>query len=108
MDILMPLRGDADAETALGRDALMRIVEEHRAYAQRLADRDVLVPSGALVQDAKVLRGGVVTEGPFAETKERLGGFYVLRVAGWDEAVELARQVPESPGLTVELRAVHP
>jgi hypothetical protein len=47
-----------------------------------------------------------VSDGPFAETKEQLGGFYLLDLADLDEAVELAKRVPASPGLVVEVRPV--
>ena len=44
-----------------------------------------------------------VTDGPFAETKEQLGSFYLLECAGLDEAVGYAREIPLSPGLAVEV-----
>ena len=47
-----------------------------------------------------------MTDGPFAETKEALGGFYVVDVADRDEALRLAGQVPLSPGLAVEVLPV--
>jgi hypothetical protein len=47
-----------------------------------------------------------VTDGPFAETKEQLGGFYLLDCESADEALEWARKVPLSPGGSVEVRAV--
>jgi hypothetical protein len=48
-----------------------------------------------------------VTDGPFAETKEQLGGFYLLECAGLDEAVELAAQIPAASRGAVELRAAY-
>jgi hypothetical protein len=52
-------------------------------------------------------RGERVTDGPFAETKEVVGGFFFLTVADLDEATEIARQCPGLPlGLTVEVRPV--
>jgi hypothetical protein len=47
----------------------------------------------------------IVTDGPFAETKEQLGGFYLLDCKDLDEALEWARKVP-MPGGTVEVRPV--
>jgi hypothetical protein len=47
-----------------------------------------------------------VTDGPYAETKEQLGGLYVVECADREEAIELARQIPDSPGLAVEIRPV--
>ncbi len=60
--------------------------------------------------DAKVVRvrngERLVTDGPFAETKEQLGGFYLVECASEEEALEIARRVPASPGLAVEIRPV--
>ena len=48
-----------------------------------------------------------VTDGPFAETKEALGGYYLVEAADLDEAIALARQIPTlSPGAGLEIRPV--
>ena len=52
-------------------------------------------------------RGQMVTDGPYAETKEVIGGYFFLTVADIDEATEIAKQCPGLPlGLTVEVRPV--
>ena len=52
-------------------------------------------------------RGQWVTDGPFAETKEVVGGYFFLTVADLDEATEIAKMCPGLPlGLTVEVRPV--
>jgi hypothetical protein len=43
-----------------------------------------------------------VTDGPFTETKEQIGSFYVVECEGRDEAEAIAKDVPPSPGLVVE------
>jgi hypothetical protein len=48
----------------------------------------------------------VVTDGPFAETKEQLGGYYLLEVANLDEAIEAAARCPGASFGTIELRPV--
>ena len=48
----------------------------------------------------------VVTDGPFAETREQLGGYMLLDVAGRDEAVAIAKRVALVHGTTVEVRPV--
>ena len=51
--------------------------------------------------------GQLVTDGPYAETKEVVGGYFFLKVADLDEATEIAKQCPGLPlGLTVEVRPV--
>jgi hypothetical protein len=48
---------------------------------------------------------GRVVDGPYAETKEAIGGFFLLKVADLDEAVAIAKKCPGLPlGLTVEVR----
>jgi hypothetical protein len=44
-----------------------------------------------------------ITDGPFAETREQLGSFYLLDCENLDEATGYARRIPESPGLAVEV-----
>lgn len=48
----------------------------------------------------------VVTDGPYGETKELFGGFWIVDVASQDEAVEWARRVPAGPGMKTEIRRV--
>ena len=54
------------------------------------------------VVDGKV----TTTDGPFAETKEQLGGFYLLEAANLDEAIEIAAQIPAAKHGTIEVRPV--
>jgi hypothetical protein len=48
----------------------------------------------------------VVTDGPFAETKEQLGGYYLLDVANVDEAIEAGNRCPGATYGTIELRPI--
>jgi hypothetical protein len=48
----------------------------------------------------------MVTDGPFAETAEQLGGFYLVDVNDLDEAIEVAAQIPGAKKGTVEIRPV--
>ena len=54
------------------------------------------------VRDGKTLS----TDGPFAETKEQLGGFYILECKDLDEAIEWAAKMPSAPNGSVEIRPV--
>ncbi len=47
-----------------------------------------------------------VTDGPFAETKEALGGFYLLECADLDEAIEMAAKIPSAKYGTIEVRPI--
>ena len=48
----------------------------------------------------------MLTDGPFAETKEQLGGFYLLECGSLDEAIELAAKIPGAQSGSVEVRPV--
>jgi hypothetical protein len=112
MRYLMLLYGNEEAERSLTGEERRAIVEQHIDLGRRLRDAGALVASEALADsaDAKVMRRDderpVVTDGPFAETKEQVGSFYLLECEGMDEALEWAKQVPRSPGLVVEVRPV--
>ncbi len=107
MKFLFLLHGDADGEAALPHEERMHIIEEHMVYAAMLRELGVYVSGEALDGAATaVVRPGeapIVTDGPFAETKEAVGGFYVVDVPDRDEAIRLAGHVPQSPGLAVEV-----
>jgi hypothetical protein len=108
MKFLFLVHGDEEAEAALSVDDRRTIVEEHVRFAAMLRERGAYVLGEALGDSASaavVLPGErpVVTDGPFAETKEAVGGFYVVECASRDEALELAGRVPQSPGALVEV-----
>ena len=48
----------------------------------------------------------VVTDGPYGETKELFGGFFLLDVASKQEAIEWAKRIPSAPGSRLEIRRV--
>jgi len=111
MRFLFLIHGDADAEAAMTPDERHAIVEQHLAYGSLLRERGAYVLGEALAggDTAAVVRPGerpLVTDGPFAETKEAVGGFYVVECASRDEALELAGHVPRSPGAAVEVLAI--
>jgi hypothetical protein len=112
MRYLMLLYGDEERESALSDAERRSIVDEHIAFGRRLRKEGAHVAGEALTSgaQAKVMRwesdAPIVTDGPFAETKEQLGGFYVLECESIDDALRWAAQVPKGPGLVVELRPI--
>ncbi|MCM3883516.1 YciI family protein [Frankia sp. R82] len=102
--VLEQLTDDQQAQIQQGHGAFIAATKESGEFiaTQALAD-----PS-----QSKVVRssGGQpeVTDGPFVESKEFMGGFYLLDVEDEARAVELALQIPDAgiPGLALELRPV--
>jgi hypothetical protein len=85
-------------------------MKDHTAFAgtagERLRGGEALQPTSTATTIRKDAGGGfTVTDGPFVETKEVLGGFYIVEAADLDEAIELAKQVP-APFGAVEVRPV--
>jgi hypothetical protein len=106
MRFLFLIHGDSEAEAAMTPEERRAIVDEHIAYGSLLRQHGAHVLGEAFSGDAVVVRPGdtpIVTDGPFAETKESIGGFYVVECANRDEGIELAGRVPESPGVAVEV-----
>lgn len=109
MKFLLLLYGDESAEAALSPAERLAIVDRHLEFSRMALERGALIGGDPLVPSAEaaVVRDGrQVSDGPFAETKEQLGGYYLVECRDRDEAIELARQVPVSPGLAVEVRAL--
>ncbi|MGN9783296.1 YciI family protein [Nonomuraea sp. ZG12] len=83
----------------------------HARFAAVLAERDAMRGGKELepTSSATTLRRRgdevSVTDGPFAETAEVLGGFYVIEAADLDEAIALAKRMPEG---VVEIRPIVP
>jgi hypothetical protein len=76
------------------------LIKDGRAVAGHPLERGGKIVSG---------KSGNVVDGPFAESKEAIGGYFLLDVATMDEAVEIARLCPGLPyGAKVEVRAVRP
>ena len=84
----------------------------HFALTDSLLESGHLIDSQALapVEAAKEVRvrDGVVTatDGPYAEVKEHLAGFYLVECVDWDEAISIAARVPDAAFNRVQVRPV--
>jgi hypothetical protein len=110
MRYLFLLWGDEAAELALTGDERMAIVTAHGAFLRdiRAEGRDATgEPLGPSAEGIVVgARRPSATDGPFLETKEQLGGFYLIDCRDRDDAIAVANRIPASPGLQVEIRAI--
>ncbi|MFC4052253.1 YciI family protein [Actinomadura syzygii] len=96
-----------DAERAAIGEGHGRFIEELKASGELITTQALADPSQAAVVS---VRGGqpVVTDGPFLEAKEYLGGFYLVDCEDKQRAIELAAQIPDAAieGLGIEVRQV--
>jgi hypothetical protein len=93
-----------------GQEGYDQAMKEHSAFAENnpsaLQGGNALHPTTTATSIRKDGTGGfTVTDGAFAETKEALGGYYLIEAADLDEAIAVAKQVP-APFGGVEVRPV--
>src|SRR5438874_12387540 len=87
-------------------------MEKYHGWGQQLRDKKCLVVSHKLADEpGKVLRSNsgkvVVSDGPYSETKEWLGGYYLIEAPNYQAAVEVSRGCPTLEyGGTIEVREV--
>jgi hypothetical protein len=86
------------------------VVAEWARWFERLMKEGRCTGGHPLHDEAMIVsrkNGRVVTDGPFVETKEAIGGYFYLRVAGMEEALEIAKECPGlEHGCVVEIRPV--
>ena len=87
--------------------ARLAAVQDKLAKAGRLGPVVRLMPTSAATTLHKDREPALVTDGPFAETKEQLLGFYIVDCAQLEEAIEIARDLGRAnPGGAYEIRPV--
>ena len=112
MQYALLIYDDESAFSQLTEQDSQAIMGEYGAYTQELRDRDAM-RSGAPLRPTTTattvrVRNGetLTTDGPFAETKEQLGGFYLIDAASLDEALEWAAKIPSARFGSIEVRPV--
>lgn len=86
------------------------VMQEYFAFGERAREAGVYVTGEALhpattATTVRVRNGErLTTDGPFAETKEQLGGFYMLKAKDLDEAIHWAAQIPGARHGSIEVR----
>jgi hypothetical protein len=105
---LLLIVGDDAAYGALSEEQGKEMYAGHAAFMDDLTRAGVRVVSSAELVPASGARtlhaDGTVTDGPFAEAKEQVGGYYAIDVPSLDDAVEWARKIPLLPGDKIEVR----
>jgi hypothetical protein len=99
-------------ENSLTEEQRRSCCEESADYAMKLHAQGMRVCAAPLQPTSTATsvrtRGGtrIIIDGPFAETRERLGGFFLVDAANLDEAIEIASTIPAGRWGTIEIRPV--
>jgi hypothetical protein len=111
MRYLCLLVAEPDVEVhAPGSPEFGQVMDEFQSSTKAMSDAGVLVSTGPLdpPETARTLRlrdgQPMVTDGPFAEIKEVIGGYYVLECADMDEALRWAAMIPSARYGAIEIR----
>jgi hypothetical protein len=112
MQYLLLIYGDEKAGADMSKEALDAQMSEYNAYTEDMRKSGVMRAGDALyptssattvrVQNGKT----VTTHGPFAETKEQLGGYYLVDCNNLDEAIAWAAKCPGAREGSIEVRPV--
>jgi hypothetical protein len=112
MKYAFTIYGDEAQRESASPEQMQEMSQAYGAVTQEMEQKGVLAAGEGLYPTTTAttvrVRDGErdVTDGPFAETKEQLGGFYVLDVKDLDEAIEWAAKIPGARFGSVEIRPV--
>src|SRR6266702_1627394 len=110
MRVMVIVKANKDSEAGVLPD--QKILTEMGQFNEQLAKAGVMVAGEGLKESAKGKRvrfdgaKRTVIDGPFAETKELIAGFWLWQVKSMDEAVEWLKRAPFGGGTEVEIRPV--
>lgn len=101
-------------ETLSDPAILQQITSDHMRLGAELRDAGVMVAGNRLKHSdtATTVRteagGKSLHDGPYAETREQLGGYYLIEVADLDAAIAWGKKIPGGPNYAIEVRPVWP
>jgi hypothetical protein len=112
MQYLLMIYGNEAAAAQATPEQMKALMGAYGAFTNEVKEKQVYVGGNPLqptstatsvrVRDGKTL----TTDGPFAETKEQLGGYYLLNCKDLDEAIEYAAKIPGALQGTIEVRPI--
>ena len=108
-EYILLFRGN-DWHKGLSPEEMEKVAGQWMAWFNRLTEQGKAIAGKPLKGEGKIVsgrNGRVVADGPFAESKEAIGGYFLLQVNGPDEAVSIAQECPGlAYGAVVEVRPV--
>jgi len=102
-------RGGREKMAAMSAEESQKHMQAWGAWMKSLGEKGILVDGLPLSKDGKQVkgRGKIITDGPFAEGSEVVGGYLIVNADGIDEAVELTKRCPIfDTGGEVEVREI--
>ena len=97
-DFMLLFRGAAQ-QYEFSPEQMQGHMQKWLAWVDELKSKNIYVSGEPLLPEGKTVTGkkAVVTDGPFAESKEIIGGFFIIKAASIEEAAEIAKDSPDLP-----------
>ena len=99
---------DENAYATAAPEVFQQVMDAHNRFAEQVPQMGGKVVEGRALQPtgtATTIRGDVVTDGPFIETKEAIGGYYLIEARDLDHALQIGKLCPARFG-GVEVRPI--
>ena len=112
MQYMLLIHDDEARLATMSDEERGRLYQEYGVFSQELRDDGAMVGGDQLQPTSTAttvrVRDGeqLATDGPFAETKEQLGGYYIIEVGTLDEAIEWAARIPSARLGSIEVRPI--
>lgn len=112
MQYLLMIYGDEQGHAQWSKEQLDQEMRDYYAFTEEVRQRGAYVAGEALHPTSTAttvrVRNGktLTTDGPFAETKEQLGGFYLVDCKDLDEAIAWAAKIPGARDGSIEVRPI--
>jgi hypothetical protein len=106
-NFMLLFRGGLDPKSS-SPEEMQSNMQKWMGWVEDLQKKGIYVAGEALLPTGKTLRkGNLVTDGPFAESKEIVGGFFIVKADNIDQAITISKDCPDLPlGGSVEVRDV--
>jgi len=107
-DFMLIFRGAAD-QYDFSAEQMQQHMQKWFTWIDELKAKNIYAAGEALTPEGKTVKGAkvLITDGPFAESKELVGGFFVIKAGSLEEAAEIAKGCPDLPlEGSVEVREV--
>jgi hypothetical protein len=93
----------ASPEQRPSPEQMQAMLAKWHAWKEKFKD-NIVDWGDKLKSGGRVVSGSTVSDGPFVEAKEIIGGFMIVQAASYEEAVVIAQEMPGGPGARIEIR----
>jgi hypothetical protein len=110
MSSYLILLHESDAMPELSPEEMQEVISRYKAWGQRIRASGNYLSSGKLESTGRVLRGEPgkvrINDGPFTETKDVLGGYYLVQAETYEQAADLCHDSPHLNFGAIEIRRI--